>query len=161
MANSDWLVREATLADLGSCAELAAARQGGPSDSWERLFTSLLTIEQAVMYVGVAAGSVVAYGRAQLLTDDVMSATPALPSGFYLLGVNVDPGSRRRGIASALCQKRVAWAHQFSEDCWFFTNVNNSASRALHTAVGFTEIAEFRSAQLDGGVGVLGNHCVE
>jgi ribosomal protein S18 acetylase RimI-like enzyme len=112
------------------------------------------------MYVAIVAEVVVGYGRAQHLTDDAMAATPRLPAGIYLAGVNVEPGSRRRGIATALCNERVTWAHRLEKECWFFTNVNNEASRALHGAVGFIEVREFRSADLDGGVGVLGVHSV-
>jgi ribosomal protein S18 acetylase RimI-like enzyme len=160
MSNIEWVVREATLDDVGRCAELAVAREGGPPSAWKEQFTALLADDQAALFVAVLDDAVVAYGRAQFLADGVMAAVPAMPTGYFLMGVMVDPNARRMGIGKALCRERLAWAHRSDKDCWFFTNIDNSPSRALHEAVGFTEVAAFRSPRLDGGVGVLGVHSV-
>jgi GNAT superfamily N-acetyltransferase len=109
------------------------------------------------IYVADVDHHVVAYGRAQFLAEGVVPAEPALPVGFYLLGIVVADDHRRSGIGRALCEARVAWVTERADDTWYFTNITNTASRSLHAAVGFAEVHTFESTELDGGRGVLGH----
>ena len=61
----------------------------------------------------------------------------AAPPGWYLLGVNVDPAYRRRGVGTALTLERLAIIMKHASVAWFFTDASNQASIALHEALGF------------------------
>jgi ribosomal protein S18 acetylase RimI-like enzyme len=61
----------------------------------------------------------------------------AAPSGYYLLGVNVDPRHRRRGVGKALTAARLGWIEKRAPVAWFFTGASNEASIRLHETFGF------------------------
>lgn len=61
----------------------------------------------------------------------------AAPPGWYLLGVNVAPAFRRRGIGTALTLERLEIVLRYASVAWFFTDASNRASIALHEALGF------------------------
>jgi aminoglycoside 6'-N-acetyltransferase I len=80
------------------------------------------------------------------------------PAGHYLMGVTVEPGSRRTGIGSRLIGERLAWIAARSPAAYFVANAANEASLAAHRRWGFVEIARgprLRGIEFDGGEGVL------
>ncbi|MEW5849982.1 MAG: GNAT family N-acetyltransferase [Myxococcota bacterium] len=62
------------------------------------------------------------------------------PPGWYLLGVVVHPDWRRRGVARALTDERLAWLTPRAERVFSFTAPENHAAMAMHAAHGFTEV---------------------
>ncbi|GAB3556617.1 hypothetical protein GCM10027344_02900 [Spelaeicoccus albus] len=82
----------------------------------------------------------------------------AAPAGHYLMGVTVAPNFRRMGVASALVKTRLDWIRQRDNLAYYFTNVSNEASIALHRNPDFYEFArgpQFRSIPFDGEHGIL------
>lgn len=150
-------MRPATAEDLGACARLVAAYEGGDPEDWRGRFGAFISSPDGWMAVAVEDGHVIGYGRVQHQVGGVMEADPPLPDGYYLSGVVVAESERRRGIGSAVCDARISWVADRAEGVWFFTNRWNTASRALHRKVGFREVREFSSPRLDGGCGVLGH----
>jgi ribosomal protein S18 acetylase RimI-like enzyme len=49
------------------------------------------------------------------------------PAGYYLTGLLVAPGYRRRGIAEQLTRARMAWTAARVTEIWFFANAANRA----------------------------------
>ncbi len=84
-------------------------------------------------------GVVVGVGRVAYFEPADGAPKNAAPSGFYLLGVNVDPAHRRRGIGRALTEARLKWIRSRAPVAWFFTDASNEASIRLHEAFGFRE----------------------
>ncbi len=70
----------------------------------------------------------------------------------------VDPALRRRGIGEALTRARMRAAFAEEPEVWYFANVGNHASIAMHRALGFREVTrrfEFPGVRFTGGVGIL------
>jgi ribosomal protein S18 acetylase RimI-like enzyme len=151
-----WQIRSAHDADIDACVALVVEHNGGEADEWRDRFRARLAAAESAIHVAVMDDLVVAYGRIARLAAGAFSADSPLPEGFYLSGIVVAPAVRRRGIGAALCRSRVEWARGRTPEIWFFTNVRNDASRALHRGAGFDEVREFASPDLDGGHGVLG-----
>jgi aminoglycoside 6'-N-acetyltransferase I len=83
----------------------------------------------------------VGFAEAALRRDYVngCDTSPLLPVAF-LEGIFVRPAFRRRGIARQLCDRIAAWARvqgarEFASDAV----IDNTASHAMHRALGFTE----------------------
>lgn len=80
------------------------------------------------------------------------------PAGHYLGGVTVDPAWRRRGVATALTDVRMAWIAGRADRAFFVVNARNAASIALHERWGFREVARaasFHGVTFAGGEGLL------
>jgi ribosomal protein S18 acetylase RimI-like enzyme len=149
-------IRIATREDLDACVRLVTSHEGGEESEWRDRFEARLDQAHGTIFVAEDAGRVIGYGRVahQVLA---IQAEPSLPVGLYLSGVVVEERHRCRGVGTALCDARIAWASPRSPDLWFFTNLNNDASRRLHRRVGFVELTEFASPDLAGGRGILGH----
>lgn len=156
MVPSSWAVRRAEATDLDGCVALALLHEKGTPAEWHARFESRLAAADTAIYVAVSSGTVIGYARVASQSHGGIDADPALPDGLYLCGVAVAPERRREGIGAALCTARIEWALSRASELWFFTNVRNVASRALHRSAGFVEMNEFAWPDLDGGRGVLG-----
>lgn len=89
------------------------------------------------------------YGRVGW-QDQQARGNTELPNGWYLLGVNVHPDWRRRGVGRALTERRLAWmreraAEVEAERLWYFTGLENRSSVALHAPFGFRVEREVRA----------------
>jgi ribosomal-protein-alanine N-acetyltransferase len=83
------------------------------------------------MTVGVAAGTIVAYGVLLLA-----------PGEAQLLNLTVAPNARRRGLGRALLKRFLADARvRGVEQCFLEVRVSNSAAIALYAAEGFAAVA--------------------
>lgn len=148
-------VRVATPADLDGV--LAVQRRSpGRSSSMEFRDHTSRAIEDAsrLFVVAVSAGETVGWAA----TKHFAEADGQAPPGHYLMGITVAPESRRRGVARRLVEARLDWIRQRAERAYYFTNVRNIASIALHASSGFREIARarhFRDVPFDGGTGIL------
>jgi len=83
------------------------------------------------------------------------------PGGYYLTGVYVRYGERRRGVGAALIRSRLEWIGTRATEAWFFTNARNTVSIELHRRLGFEEVTRtfsFPGLAFEGGEGIL-FHC--
>jgi ribosomal protein S18 acetylase RimI-like enzyme len=155
------VVRRAREDDLDACARLAAARNGGDTAAWtSRLHGQLADPHGALLVAEV--DDVVGYARVTWFGAPQGAPANAAPAGYYLMGVLVDPGWRRRGLGERLTVARLAWVWERAAECWFFANARNRASLDLHARLGFQEVTRdfwFPDVSFAGGEGVLG--CAE
>jgi ribosomal protein S18 acetylase RimI-like enzyme len=117
-------------------------------------------VEQAgrLLLVAHAGSRLVGYSRARRFEPSEDAPDDIAPAGYYLLGLFVEPSLRRRGIAHALTEMRLAWIKQRATTAWFFTNARNTASIELHRQFGFVEITRafsFPRVTFDGDVGIM------
>lgn len=103
MAGAQVDVRDATEADLDATVELIAAHRGGDVDEWRRLFADALHDKKRHFVVALVRGRVIGFGHTKLVERDGCNDDEgAPPAGWYLSGVTVDPGYRRRGVGQRL-----------------------------------------------------------
>lgn len=147
--------RRATVADGAAIARLTHEQYGGDLAAWEVRTAAALGRGEQVL-VATEDDDVVAYAKAgrRLPTgpDD-----PA-PGGWYLTGVVVAEGWRRRGVARRLTRLLLNGLLATGEQVWSFTNARNAASLALHDDLGLTEVLRsptLLGEEFDGGEGVL------
>ncbi|MCB9676431.1 MAG: GNAT family N-acetyltransferase [Alphaproteobacteria bacterium] len=151
-------MRAATPADVPDIAALYVAREGGEVGEASLGVTSDLNRMAAVadrwVCVAHVDGRFAGYGRAKL-----RPGSPGVPEGWFLLGVVVEPGARRRGVARALTEARFAWlVARGVTEVRSFVSAQNRASLALHHATGFEEVRRgdvVPGVTFTGGVGVL------
>lgn len=113
-------------------------------------------IENASSAVFIAETNAEAVGWA--MTTEFANADASAPAGHYLMGITVAPEFRRRGVATRLVEARLDWIRALDDRAYYFTNVRNMPSIALHERFGFREAArgpEFHGVAFDGGSGVL------
>lgn len=126
-------------------AAVEVAREGGdPEVSIPLIAGELEQIRQGrrrrYTCLGIVEGAVVAFARCGYRAAD--PAFPALPEGWYLIGINVLPQWRRRGIGAALTAHRLAWLSGRADTVYYNTSPQNRASAALHEVFGFEMVAE-------------------
>ena len=76
------------------------------------------------------------------------------PAGWYLMGVQVRPDRRRRGLGRLLTETRLEWLSERTDCVRYFTEADNRASVALHEALGFRSVRRrltSRGLRFDGG----------
>ncbi len=152
----DMTVRPAEDADLPACAVLMAEREGGDRRVWLERLRYWLAHGQRV-FVAQGAGRVVAYGRLSWLTPGAEGGRNA-PDGWYLNGIVVAGGFRRRGLGRALTLARCRWVWDRGERVHFVVNAANRASMDLHREIGFREVTRdfvLPGVTFTGGEGVL------
>lgn len=134
------VISEATTQDVAGCVALAALVSDGTNAEWSALFRH--SIEQADRYLVVArtGNEVIGYGRTAWFEPGAQAPANAAPAGYYLIGLVVDPQWRRRGVASAIMQARLAWVAERASEAWYFADVNNSVSIELHERAGFSTV---------------------
>jgi ribosomal protein S18 acetylase RimI-like enzyme len=123
-----------------------------PGDRGEQ-FASDINDDSRQMFVAKANGQVIGYGRVAGLAAG--EAGPGTPPGYYLTGVLVEPVWRSRGIATALTRARLRWVFARTEQAFYVTGADNTASLLLHAALGFQEMMRFESERSASGVEVL------
>jgi ribosomal protein S18 acetylase RimI-like enzyme len=155
---AELIVRPATIADLPMAARLAVAERGGEHAQWRSRFAADLTDPDACLLLAETGGQVTAYGRARRFDPPPDAPAGIAPAGYYLTGVLVAPGYRRRGIGEQLTRARMAWTAARATEIWFFANAANRASLLLHQRLGFREVTRdftYPGVTFTGGVGVL------
>ena len=156
---AELVVREGSPADLEPCfalARIAAAERS--SEEWRASLAADVAEPERLLVVAERAGELVGYGRARLFAPSPDAPPHTAPGGYYLTGVFVRDGERRRGAGTALTQARLDWIAGRAPEAWFFTNARNSASIELHRRFGFEEISRtfsFPGLTFDGGEGIL------
>jgi ribosomal protein S18 acetylase RimI-like enzyme len=126
----DYHIVTAGREHFAAIAELIEQREGYAIDRAH--LRRLLRAENTIALVAIERDRVVGYGKAtQFLGDDYS------PQGWYLSGLIVDPAYRRGGIARALTAQRLQQLAQHTSTVYYFANVNNHTSIALHEEFGF------------------------
>lgn len=145
-------VRAATPEDIDAIVALEAARQPRPDDHRERVAARLARAD---------ALTVVAESGDQLVGTSAVMVWPAhtdSPEGWYVSGITVVPGWRRRLVADRMLALELRHVDRLDEPTWSVVNATNHASLALHARHGFTEVRRgpsFAGITFTGGVGVL------
>ncbi len=136
-------VRPASLADRAGVAALVLEQEGGTLEEHQRGFEGELTANRPdnLILVAESAGQIVGFARARRVQHPPEVPENLAPEGWYLLGVMVAPAFRRRGIGAELTRRRLAWIAERADEAWFFTEVSNRASIALHERCGFVEVS--------------------
>ncbi len=137
---ADFTVRPAGPGDVEACVRLVTALGAGSAASWRSTLTR--TVHDGcdrALFVAEAAAGVVAYGRVVLFRPDPATSGTA-PPGWYLLGLVVDPGWRRRGIGEALTTARMTWVADRADRIYYFTAHENRVSQELHQRLGFVPL---------------------
>ena len=130
------------LLDAGAMAGLQHARDGIPLTIALEQRTKELTEpgfgEDRMLFVAEEAGQIVGYGRVRHVPP-LEEVDPPLrpPTGWYLIGMIVDPQHRRRGIGRLLTQARLDWLQGRAPEVFYFTRSTNEVSIALHEAWNF------------------------
>ena len=76
------------------------------------------------------------------------------PPGWYLMGVEVSAGHRRRGLGAQLTRMRLEWLAERTHVVRYFALPDNLASISLHKTLGFVHVRDgltIRPLCFDGG----------
>jgi ribosomal protein S18 acetylase RimI-like enzyme len=129
-------VRAATAADVAGCLSVAVAG-GLEAEAMRQRFEKDLGLDERGLFVALAEGRIVGYGRVGYFEPPPDAPANCAPEGYYMGGLLVDSGCRRRGLGRALTAARLAWAFERAPEAWYFTNARNAGSLALHEELGF------------------------
>ena len=133
------IIRPLQSADLEVAARIIALCSDGNLERQLALLQGRFArgAPDSALLVAEVDSRVVGVGRVAHFEPAADAPRNAAPSGWYLLGVNVDPEYRRRGIGTALTVARLKWITERAKVAWFFTSASNVASIRLHEALGF------------------------
>lgn len=136
-------VRRASLADRDGVAAFFVDQEGGTLEEHQQGFEGEVTANRPdkLILVAEAVGRIVGFARARRFQHPPSAPENVAPEGWYLLGVVVSPAFRRRGIATELTVRRLAWIAERAGEAWNFTEVRNHASITLHERLGFVEVS--------------------
>lgn len=148
-------VRAAGLADVDGVLEVQRRSPGRSGTAAFREQVARAVVDPSLLFL-VATSQSETVGWA--MTKHFPEPAAEAPAGHYLMGVTVTPPFRHQGVATMLVRARLDWIRQRDSSAYYFTNLRNAASIALHGRFGFREVArgaEFRGVSFDGGIGVL------
>ncbi len=136
-------IRIATPRDARAIATVFVEREGGDVDDvTEAVRGEILKIAERKtrqVWVATEADVVLAYGRATSFEPAADAPPEAGPRGWYLGGVIVAGGQRRRGIGGLLTRARLEWIAQRATEAYYCTSEHNAVSIVLHRTFGFEE----------------------
>ncbi len=151
-------VREAAVGDVDACVELILDHHGGIQENWRSMFERTVAAEHQSLFVAEVGGVIAGYARIVLHEPPADAPESAAPAGYYLMGLVVGPGWRRRGVAEALTVARLTWAWPRTGRVFYFASASNPASLELHRKLGFVEVSRsfsFPGVEFADGSGVL------
>ena len=129
-------IREATLTDLPAVNAICDAR-GRPHWKAEAFDHSG---DRAILAAAVR-GEIVGMAKTHFHGEPDAD----VPAGHFLGGIEVAPDFRRRRIGSALTRARMDWIWARATSVFYFANEHNTASIAMHEALGFRPVGRFPS----------------
>lgn len=154
-------IRSAVTADLDAIAAIEVQREGGSHvnrrarlERWQAAAAE----GSKLLLVATVEGRVVAVAKAMRFAGTEPGVERGAPAGWYLSGVIVVPGQRRRAIGRALVQARLDWLDQRTDRVFYVANEHNRVSIALHESFGFVERIRdvvMPGVTFEGGVGLL------
>lgn len=133
-------VRMAATGDLQTCAGLSALVSDIDHADWLQILGRDIGDPDRLLTVTTAHQRVVGYGRAGLFQPPQDAPRNAAPAGFYLFGLVVHPDHRRQGLGRALTTYRLTWLGSRTGQVWYFADLDNPVSIALHESLGFHRV---------------------
>jgi ribosomal protein S18 acetylase RimI-like enzyme len=156
------IIRHARLDDAGDLGRIFADREGGDPARHAAAFSAAIAGDDIghtlLILVAKAAPGIIGYGKARYRDESPEPDGARSPAGWYLTGVVVDSRFRRQGVGARLTAERLLWISQRSRYVYYFSNVQNRVSIALHRPFGFVEVdraASFAGVSFTGGEGIL------
>ncbi len=128
------VIRDASRSDLDATATIIANDSGGTVEEWRTRLAEVLDDPSRGFLVAVVEGEIVGFGQMRLVRRDV-GVEDQPPSGWYLSGVTVAPGYRRRGIGVALTRARLDRLQ--GEVVYYAAEPDNEPTIRLHERLGF------------------------
>lgn len=139
------VVRRARPEDAEAIVRLTCARHGLDEDAVrpriDEELAGFVRCEPWCVFVTEIGHHLVGFGRARQLAHGRDGLPLALPEGWYLTGVIVDPTWRRRGLGEVLTAARLDWLRRRTDAAYYVASRENRASIALHERFGFHELA--------------------
>ena len=139
MYGGDFVIREATQADILALAELAIKMWSDNTISeLQSEFFDLICSDNAVCFIKYVGNKAVGFAQCQL-RNDYVEGTDTSPVG-YLEGIFIEKEYRHSGYAKELLSKCEKWAKEkhcteFASDC----EIDNDISLEFHLSMGFEE----------------------
>ena len=152
------VIREALLADCPGIAQMSHERDDADVDAERGRCNRDLRDPDRLLLVADVGGELAGFARAGRWEPPRDSPEGTAPAGWYLFGIVVRDGWRRRGIGIELTRQRLAWIRDRAEAAYYFANAGNVASIDLHGKLGFAEVTRdftFPGASFEGGAGIL------
>lgn len=131
----DLSVRDATAEDLPATASIIATDAGGTVDEWHTRFAEVLADPARLFLVAEVDGVVVGFGQARFVASRDSSGGSTAPGGWYLSGVTVESGYRRRGVGLRLITARLERLE--GQVVRYAAAPENVGTIALHERLGF------------------------
>ena len=123
-------------------AQMAASTSGRSVNDLLKIYErDSARAERAAQVGAFVNGELIDCARVVRVEFEVPQVNQA-PSGWYLLGVNVQSASRRRGIATQLTNWRIDWLANRAETLFYVAVPTNVASIRLHEKFGFIKAQE-------------------
>lgn len=146
------VVRLARADDAAAIVAVDATREPRPREYLAKVETRLARPD-AIHVVAEVEG--LAVGTSSLM---VWPEHTDSPQGWYVSGITVVPGWRRRRIADRMMAFELARLDRAGLPAWSVVNLANRASLDLHARHGFVEVAkapQFAGITFAGGTGLL------
>lgn len=153
----DTVVRNLLPCDVGAVSAILAEREGVGLDHARDVVSRWAEPDrQRLVLVAEHDGRLEGYGKAELLAPGTAGGTG--PTGWYLTGLVVRPSGRRRGVGTRLTEERIRALAERASEIWYFANLRNRATIALHERMGFVLHSctfHIPGVSFDGGEGGL------
>ena len=136
----ETLIRNASPSDLDACALLISNHESGVFEDWRSRFELDLVNPQRQFLVATIDDLVIAYGHTTFHARISESEVNADLSGYFLSGLLVSPGHRRRGVGRHLTIARIDVLRQVTDMIYYRPEPDNQATIDMHSELGFREI---------------------
>ena len=138
----DTLIRRARVGDALEAVSGLGIWRAQPIEERVARFVRVVERMEEGLTLGLVAeraGAIVGWARTAWFKTP--EEPDMVPTGWYLLGLDVRTEQRRQGIGSALTDARIAWLRERAHEVRYFTTPENLPSMALHAPYGFVEEA--------------------
>ena len=129
-------------AEIEAAAALAAGNSSlRPASDFVALFAQDVAQADRALLLGAFDGALlIGYSRVAHFVRPDNAPVHCAPTGWYLLGVVVNPQWTRQGVATRLTTGRLMWLETRSPDVFYVANPDNVASIELHRKLEFKEV---------------------
>lgn len=153
----DAVVRPMQDGDVAAVAAIYAEREDAPLEGAVEVASRWAGVgTERLVLVAESRGLVHGYGKAEWLAPPDRGGKG--PTGWYLTGLVVAPAARRHGLGARLTEQRIEHLAPTTNEVWYFANLRNQTTIALHERHGFTfNTHEFKIPDVvfQGGRGAL------